>query len=267
MDTGTDADLGLSVSGSPNVCRETGDLFGESSHRRFTVDTLPISVVELGKTRTTHRDKGKQDEKSSRDEYSGFPCEIGTLCYQLYLKHCELVFDPFAGWGERGRLAQEHGFKYVGYDSNPEAIEVARARFGVDNTVEDSRIAFIPCFDGLITCPPYWNLESYSSEGLDAIERWDDFLIGYECVLSRCYDAAKTGAMFCIYVGDWRQFGIYYDLTFRTQRIMDECGATPIDIVVGSRATVTKIKVMIPQALANGYTVKVHETLLVFQKR
>ncbi len=243
------------------------NLFGETEHRRYAVDVLPVSVLELGRTRTSHRETGEHDEKSSRDAYSGFPCEIGTLCYQLYLKDCHLVFDPFAGWGERGRLAKEHSLDYIGYDSNPEAIGVASTRFGVENALEDSRIAFIPCFDGLITCPPYWNLESYSSEGLDAIERWDDFLIGYECVLSRCYDAARTGAMFCVYVGDWRQFGIYYDLTFRTQRIMDECGATPIDIVVGSRATVTKIKVMIPQAIANGYTVKVHETLLVFQKR
>jgi hypothetical protein len=47
---------------------------------------------------------------------------------------------------------------------------------------------------------------------------------------------------------------------------MDECGATPVDIVVGSRATVTKIKVMIPQAVRLGYAVKVHETLLVFRK-
>ncbi len=231
------------------------------------MDVLPVSVVELGKTRSSHREIGGHGETSSRDEFSGFPCEIGTLCYQLYLKDCELVFDPFAGWGERGRLAREHGIEYVGYDISCDAIEVARERFEIENMLADSMLADIPCFDGLITCPPYWNLEKYSGGGLDSCETWEDFLLLYERTIERCYDAARTGALFCIYVGDWRKDSVYYDLTFRTQRIMDECGATLIDIVVGSRATVTKIKVMIPQALSNGYTVKVHETLLVFQKR
>ncbi len=243
------------------------NLFGEAEHRRYTVDVLPVSVVDIRSARTSHRDMGEHDAKSSRDAYSGFPCEIGTLCYQLFLKESKLVFDPFAGWGERGRLATECSVPYLGYDINPKAIDIAYTRFGVQNTLASSQSDKIPWFDGMITCPPYWNLESYCPQGIDASETWEEFIFRYESILLRCYDAAGMGAMFCIYVGDWRKDGIYYDLTFRTQRIMDELGATPIDVVIGSRSTVTKIKVMIPQALEHGYTVKVHETLLVLQKR
>jgi DNA modification methylase len=243
------------------------DLFGETAFRRYSVDVLPVSVVDLGKAVSSNRETGGHDEQSSRDAYSGFPCEIGTLCYQLYLKDCRLVFDPFAGWGERGRLAREHSIPYLGYDINPDAIAISKSRFEVENTLADSQNAYIPCFDGLLTCPPYWNLESYHPDGIDSCDSWEVFLDCYARVLGHCYDSAQTGAMFCIFVGDWRKDGIYYDLTFRTQQIMDELGATAFDMVIGSRSRITKIKVMLPQALEHGYTVKVHETLLVFRKQ
>lgn len=74
------------------------------------------------------------------------------------------------------------------------------------------------------------------------------------------------GAKFCIMTGDWRDVGVYYDLSFQVQRIFDRLGAVTIDQVIISRRTISKVKIMIPQAVRLGYTVKVHETLNVFQK-
>lgn len=244
------------------------DFFGQSEYRKFKVDTLPVSVIEIGRSTTGHREAGGHNDLSSREDYSGFPREIGSLCYQLYLKNGSLVFDPFAGWGERARLAAEHGIQYIGYDVSPAAINSSRNRFGVSSVVlGSSHVEKIPCFDGLITCPPYWNLEIYSPYGIENCGDWGSFLDHYQEIWIRCYDAAKVGAVFCIYVGDWRKDGVYYDLTFQTQKIMYDLGATPIDSVIASRSSITKIKVMLPQALTHGYTVKVHETLLVFQKQ
>lgn len=244
----------------------TVDLFGNPLDTRTTglVSVLPCSVVDVGKQGT--RDIGQHDTASSRSQYSPFPAEINALCWELFLRDTTHVFDPFAGWGERGAAAQARGKTYTGYDINPAAIAMATAR-GASVQLRDSRTAEIPLFDGLLTCPPYWNLESYSAHGLDACPTWDAFLAMYAQVLERCYDAAQVGAMLCIMTGDWRQDGRYYDLTFQTQKIMDEQGATPIDVVVASRKAVSKIKVMIPQAVRLGYTVKVHETLMVWQKR
>ena len=45
--------------------------------------------------------------------------------------------------------------------------------------------------DGLLTCPPYWNLEKYSKEGIDHIKKWDDFLVEYEKVWKRCIEKAR----------------------------------------------------------------------------
>ena len=73
--------------------------------------------------------------------------------------------------------------------------------------------------------------------------------------------------MFCVLSGDWRADGVFYNLTFQIASIMEACGATPIDSVIVSRLGMSKVKIMIPQAVRLGYTVKVHETLNVFQKR
>lgn len=242
------------------------DLFGNPIDTRTPglVSVVPCSVIDVGPQRV--RTEGGHDDTSSRAEFSPFPAEVNALCWDLFLRDASTVFDPFAGWGERGAAAKARGVNYIGFDVNPGSVTVAASR-GVNVTQCDSRTAHIPMFDGLITCPPYWNLESYSLEGLDAVETWDDFLDGYATVLDRAYDAAQVGAMFCIVTGDWRQDGVYYDLTYRTQRIMDELGATPIDVVIASRKAVSKVKVMIPQAVRMGYTVKVHETLSVWQKR
>jgi len=245
------------------------DLFGDTlKGGRPRIDVLPCSVVEIGPQAGDRREAGGHDSTSSRADYSHFPAEVGSLCMQLYLRECASIFDPFAGWGERHSDAVTAGKQYIGYDINPHAIDEALRVYGVGNTLADSRIAPIPFFDGLITCPPYWNLETYSTAGSENAPTFDDF-IGRELepIFARCYDAAQTGAMFCVMVGDWRSDGVYYDLAHQTRRVFERCGATPIDEVVISRRTVSKIKVMLPQAVELGYTVKVHESLIVCQKR
>lgn len=232
------------------------------------ISVLPCSVLELEpEPSRQRRSDGGHDTVSSRAEYSHFPTQVGDLCFQLFLREATQLFDPFAGWGERASLARTYGVPYVGVDCNPDALLFARERYGVENTLGDSRTFDPPCFDGLITCPPYWNLEPYSDAGLDATESWEDFMRGLCRVFERAYDAAQVGAMFCILSGDWRADGVFYDLTFQIASMMQACGATPIDSVIVSRLGMSKIKIMIPQAVRLGYTVKVHETLNVFQKR
>jgi hypothetical protein len=82
----------------------------------------------------------------------------------------------------------------------------------------------------------------------------------------RSISVATAGARFCVMVGDWRSKGVYYDITHQTRKIFEKLGATTIDDVVISRKGVSKIKIMLPQAKRLGYSVKVHESLLIFQK-
>jgi len=244
------------------------DLFGSGQKASFNkIDVLPASVIDVGAQLQIRRDKGGHDNTSSRAEYSHFPQEVASICYELFLRDATSIFDPFAGWGERGAFAKTFNKNYVGFDINPVAIESALNLYGVQNTLADSADDDIPEFDGLITCPPYWNLESYSDSGIDAIQTWGKFLFEYRRIIERCYLSAKSGTNFCFMVGDWRDSGKYYDFTHQTRAALYSCGAVPVDELCVSRKLVSKIKVMIPQAVRLGYTVKVHETLLVFRKR
>lgn len=234
---------------------------------RPMLSVLPVSVLELEpETSTQRRSDGDHDTQSSRNEYSHFPSTVGDLCFQLYLRDAQLIFDPFAGWGERGSLARSYGKDYCGVDCSSEAIAFAADRYQVSNAQSDARAYPPPRFDGLITCPPYWNLEKYRGNGLDKAKTWGGFVEDLRSVFKLSFDAAKPGAKFCILTGDWREAGVYYDLSFQVQRIFDCLSATTIDQVVVSRRTISKVKIMIPQAVRLGYTVKVHETLNVFQK-
>jgi hypothetical protein len=248
---------------------EEPTLFEMPKKRMLPCEVLPVSVIDVAPQSSGRRRTGGHDSDSSRREYSHFPREVGSLCCDLFLRRLRksksICFDPFAGWGERASIAKEHGISYVGYDINPEAIQAAADDYGASNVLADSRTATIPRHGGLLTCPPYWNLEEYSGQGIDGCPTWYSFVGDYAKILRRCCGGASPGATYCIMVGDWRAQKGYYNMAHTTRTIMYEMGATTIDEVVVSRKAITKIKVMLPQALSEGYTVKVHEHLLVFR--
>jgi DNA modification methylase len=229
------------------------------------ITILPVSVIDIeaqGKRKNEDHNK-----TSSRANYSPFPEEVCKLCYELYLRNATCVFDPFAGWGERHHFANQYNKPYIGFDSSHLAVEKAFKDYGVRNLIRNSRTDALPEFDAVFTCPPYWNLEKYAAEdGLDRAKTWVDFVHEYHLTLLRVYEKAPVGATFCIMVGDWRKNHVYYDLEFQTNVFFRSVRAKVIDKVVISRKKVSKIKIMLPQAKRLGYTVRVHENLLVFRK-
>lgn len=246
------------------------DLFDSVTPEIHTLhlNVLPVSVMEIGPMgKQGVRGETNHDKQSSRSGFSPFPYEVAETCAALFLRDSKFTVDPFAGWGERGAAMQRHGRKYEGYDLSPEAILNAKEKYEVTNILADSRTVDVPEHDGLFTCPPYWNLEKYAGQnGLDRSSSWQNFLTEYRTVLSRFADKALDGATYCVMTGDWREKGVYYDLTFQTELIMNSLGFKPFDKVVVSRLGISKIKIMLPQAKRLGYTVKVHETLSVFRK-
>jgi len=232
------------------------------------LEVLPVSVMEIGPM-GKHGVRGDTDhnKQSSRSGYSPFPYEVAETSAALFLRSSSLTVDPFAGWGERGDAMKRHNRPYQGFDLSSEAIANAIEKYGVHNTFADSRTVEVPQHDGLLTCPPYWGLEKYSGDnGLDRCKNWRQFLSEYKDILSRFADKAAIGSTYCIMTGDWREDGVYYDLTFQTELIMHQLGFFPFDKVVVSRLGISKVKIMLPQAKRLGYTVKVHETLSVFKK-
>jgi DNA modification methylase len=240
---------------------DTHSLQKEETH----LSIIPVSVIEIGAQ--GKRKNEDHNATSSRANYSPFPTEIATLCCEFYLRDAKVVFDPFAGWGERGAAVIASGKEYIGYDTSSAAINKAKADYCVTNTLANSMFEQIPVFDGLFTCPPYWNLEKYESgAGIDRCANWQTFCCELELIFTRSYAAAMSGTTFCVMVGDWRKNHIYYDLEYEVCSMFKNLGAKIIDKVVVSRSKVSKIKIMLPQAKRLGYSVRVHENLLVFKK-
>jgi len=229
---------------------------------------IPVSVFDVAKCgKGTIRGKQDHNKKSNRSTFSPFLPDVAEWCGEYFLRDATFVFDPFAGWGERHKAIKESGKLYFGYDISEKAIEYAKEKFDVVNNLGDSRKDEIPEHDGLLTCPPYWNLEKYDSkEGLDRIKGWDNFLIEYELVWKRTIEKAKGGSKYCIVLGDWRKSHKYYDLVYQTEKIMEKLGMKAFDKVILSAKKHSKIKIMLPQAKRLGYTTKVHQVLLVYEK-
>ena len=229
---------------------------------------MPVSVFDVDKIgKIGIRGKQKHAGQSSRSTYSPFSPQIAEWCMEYFLRDSNIIFDPFAGWGERHKAASDADKTYIGYDLSKDAIEFAKNQYNVNNILANSLIEEIPDHDGLLTCPPYWNLEKYASKnGLDRIKEWDDFLVEYKNVWKRVSEKALPGSKYCIMVGDWRKKNIFYDFTFQTEKIMEMCGMKPFDKVVLSQKKISPIKLHMPQAKRFGYTVKVHQTLLVYEK-
>ena len=206
---------------------------------------------------------------SSRHQYSPFPMDVADYIVSFYLRDAKTIFDPFAGWGERGLACKSHDKAYIGFDTSKTAINHALETFGVCNIFNNSLKSYIPSHDGLITCPPYWNVEKeYDGDGLDKIETWEEFLKQYKKVLKRSVKKGRSGATYCVVVGDFRRQGVYYDLTFQTEKIFNELGLDPFDKVVLDQSRQYGLnKVMtLPRAKRLGYSIKIHQTLLVYKK-
>ena len=229
---------------------------------------MPVSVFDVeGTGRKGIRGKSKQKE-SSRNAYSPFPLDVCEHIVQFYLRDKFVIFDPFAGWGERGAMCEKYEKVYLGYDISPTAIQYAKDHFGVNNLLGDSRVDDILPHDGLITCPPYFNLEKYDGEkNMSRIKTWAGFLNDYKKVWKRCVANAYPDATYCIVVADFRKEGTFYNLSFETQRIMKELGMECVDKVILSQKKKVCYRIMLPQCKRLCYSAKVHHYLLVFKKR
>lgn len=229
------------------------------------LEIMPVSVIDIEAQKK--RKFENHGNTSSRANFSPFPKEISILCYEFFLKNSSVVFDPFAGWGERHYYANKYNKKYIGYDVSIQSIERAKEEYNINNINVDSLETDPPEFDGFLTCPPYWNLEKYDSDkSIDRNRTFELFIKDYKTILNKSFNKAKEGTIFCIMVGNWRKNHTYYDLQYETDKIFKEAGLRIIDKIIVSRKKVSKIKIMLPQAKRLGYSVNVHEYLLVYKK-
>jgi SAM-dependent methyltransferase len=151
----------------------------------------------------------------SREEYKEEGEKVGTSTFDPALT--ELMYNwfcPLAGGGTRGFVATAMGHYYYGIELRQNEVERIYEQMKKLNTFFD-----IICgdsqeftsdangFDFCYTCPPYYDLEVYSSlpNDLSNAKTYNDFLNMMLNCLKGIYKALKPGGLAVLVVGNFRR--------------------------------------------------------------
>lgn len=124
------------------------------------------------------------------------------------------ILDAFAGGPPRGLVTSIMGYQYIGFEIRQEQIdenEHTLGQLGLSNytyCLGDGRYLAgdIGTFDAALTCPPYYNLETYSDleNDLSNLATYGEFNFGmYSCAVAHA-KVMKAGAFVCIVIGNFR---------------------------------------------------------------
>jgi len=240
---------------------------------------LPTSVIRMNRSKRVQKLKvdrkggwgnDKYSANSSRKKKGNFNLELAEFILKYYARDSKVIFDPFSGWGERGYVANKLGYKYIGLDCSKEAVDYAKEHYDIGTINWNSQKTEFKynIFDFCYTCPPYWNLEKYERGNgqLSDIKDYQEFLKEITKNIYETYAILKPGALCAWVVGDFRIKGKFYDYSTDLINIFRKVGFELFDKVIIDKSVNYRISLFMPQADRLGYTVKLHEYLLVFKK-
>ena len=159
------------------------------------------------------------------------------------------ILDPCTGWGGRmlGALASSDQCIYVGYEPDTNTFQ------GLMNILKDNAIPFsvrtratifnlpvqtdfiqqLQKFDMILTSPPYFNLELYTS-GEQSIQRhttWDEWVEQWlKRVILGCLQCLTEHGTSCWSVKNFKS-DKYYPLADVTKKIHEEAGWTLVNVI------------------------------------
>jgi hypothetical protein len=228
-----------------------------------------------------YRVKEGERQTSQKQDTSIFDPVLCELVYSWFYPNQTNhgILDPFAGGSVRGIVAARLGLQYTGIDLRREQIE---ANYG--------QALKIPCdpkphwicgdsdqihslvgsyYDLIFTCPPYWNLETYSdlSADISRIADYGLFIEKYGNILRKTVGRLHGNRFTVLALGNVRDAkGAMRDLCGDTVRIMQDAGMILYnDIVIlspiGSLPMRTNKQFSIGRKVGNA-----HQRLLVFYK-
>ena len=188
-------------------------------------------------------DKWQEQNKDYKREFNGTSSFSPVLCevmYKWFTIPGSRVYDPFAGGLVRGVMAAIMGFNYTGIDINPKQVESNYEAFsafldrydvsGTCNWIEGNSVEYVPeeKADFILTCPPYYNLETYTDiDGdLSLTETYEDFISYYTTIIKSCYNILNDDCFMVWVVSDVRdkKTTAYYGLVADTIKIGQEAG-------------------------------------------
>lgn len=155
------------------------------------------------------------------DRYiSEFDPVIAEMSYKWFLKDGGRILDPFCGGCTRGYVASVMGHEYVGIDIRQEQIDSNVSQCSglkikpsyICGDSEDVIRKDRSMYDMVFTCPPYYDLEVYSSldEDLSNKPTYEAFLEKYESIIGICCRHLRVGCYAIFIVSDIRDEKGYY---------------------------------------------------------
>jgi hypothetical protein len=223
-------------------------------------------LVKLGKM--------KSDNLTGTSIFDPVLCEV---VYNWYSPKSGIIFDPFAGGPTRGVVAELLGHSYIGIDLSERQIDANQInadQLGVCPAwhCDDSRNADQYIDDGtmdlVFTCPPYHNLERYSTHPLDLSNmNYNDFAAAYREIIGISCRKLKQDRFAVFVVGDIRDSkGAYRDFIGLTKQAFFGAG-----LCLYNEAVLLEPYGTAPMRAglvfrSSRKTTKVHQNVLVFYK-
>lgn len=156
--------------------------------------------------------------------YTVFDSRLMDLAVSKY--NIKSIYDPCAGWGERGLYCKSRDMKYLGVDINHALFagyDKMRQEYNMQEQQfvesDSASVALFDNYDAVLTCPPYGSTEIYSPNGSENLDDFD-FLNWWRDVVRN--SLSVNPRYFCFQINQkWRDSMISVTQEFNL-RLIDE---------------------------------------------
>lgn len=202
-------------------------------------------------------------------------CEIA---YSWFNVPQGTVLDPFAGGSVRGVIASKLGQQYVGHELRAEQVKANREQAelmcedpvpvwveGDSNVTLDAQDVKA---DLVFSCPPYADLEVYSTDPADISNmEYEDFMTVYRSIIAKACAKLKQDRFAVWVIGEVRNGkGIYYNFLGDTIKAFTDLGMQYYNEIILVNAIGTLPLRAGRQFSAGRKVGKMHQNVLVFYK-
>ena len=286
-------DIPLELNDAGNLANIKNDinLFGEEIPRMGVMDRVGFAPISIWKpdwnvTKTLKEwvgDAGQSRELQgkamallgSKYTTSIFNPHLAQMILSAYTDEKQTIYDPFAGGGTRGFVASAMGHEYTGVEIRQNEVDrliERQTELGVYFNIHcnDSRLYDIApdSFDFAYTCPPYYDLEVYSTTDGDMsnVATYEEFLDMLTDSLRVTYKGLKSGALFIMVVGNFRdKKGYLRHFNGDAIQAGKSVGFALHDELIFWGASDQAYQ-RLGQFVANRKSVRVHEYIIIFKK-
>lgn len=225
---------------------------------------------------------GAHPEKFGRKKQSGTSIFDPVLCELAYRWFCPPgghILDPFAGGSVRGIVATYLNYKYTGVDLSAAQIEANREQgreicpdnqptWHIGDSLQIKNIAPGE-YDGILSCPPYYNLEVYGNDPKDLSNMTvQGFFEAYRKIIKDCVSMLKENRFACWVIGEVRdkETGFYHGLVPETIYAFEDAGAAYYNEII-LFTSVGTLPIRVQKHFNSGRKIgKTHQNVLIFYK-